>query len=133
MTWSADLVNDASTPLSAPVTCWNFTAGPRTRLLFLGPPSYVEKQPGSYLLLGIRPDAGPIVDEESLGAVVIYESHTRSVVLDPEVAEALASAGLHRLTREQWAKAPRQVAASAVVEQARERWPHHGRPARSVA
>ena len=97
-------------------------SGARTRLLFLGPPSYVEKQPGSYLLLGIRPNASPIVDEESLDTVVIYESHTRSVVLDPEEAtEALAAAGLHRLEREQWTKAPRQVAAGAVVEQARER------------
>jgi hypothetical protein len=98
------------------------SSGTRRRLLFLGPPSYVEKRPGSYLLLGIRPNAGKIVDEESLGTVVLYESHTRSVVLDPEEAtEALASAGLHRLTREQWAKASRQMAAGAVVEQARER------------
>jgi hypothetical protein len=94
----------------------------RTRQLFLGPPSYVEKRPGDFLLLGIRPNAGPIVDEESLGAVVTHESHTRSVVLDPDgAAEVLAAAGLHRLTREQWTKAPRQEAATAVVEQARER------------
>jgi hypothetical protein len=96
-------------------------SGARRRLLFLGPPSYVEKRPGLFLLLGIRPNAGPIVDEESLGAVVAYESHTRSVVLDSGgTAEALAAAGLHRLTREQWAKAPRQEAAATVVAQTRQ-------------
>jgi hypothetical protein len=93
----------------------------RTRLLFLGPPSYVEKQPGHFLLLGIRPNAGLLVDEDSLGAAVTYEAHTRTVVLDADsAAEALAAAGLHRLTREQWAKAPREAPAATVVEQARD-------------
>ena len=97
-------------------------ADARTRLLFLGPPSYVEKQPGHFLLLGIRPSAGLLVDEESLGAAVTYESHTQTVVLDEKsAAEALAAAGLHRLTREQWTKAPRPAPAATVVEQARDR------------
>jgi hypothetical protein len=97
-------------------------AGPRTRLLFLGPPSYVEKQPGEFLLLGVRPNAGALVDEETLGAEVIYEAHTRTVVLDPEsAAEALGAAGLHRLSREQWIRSPRREAAAAVIEQAQER------------
>lgn len=96
--------------------------GARTRLLFLGPPSYVEKQPGSYLLLGIRPNAKPVLDEEALGAAVIYESHTRSLILEPEAAvESFAAAGLQRLTREQWTKAPRQVASGVAVEQVRDR------------
>lgn len=96
--------------------------GGGTRLLFLGPPSYVERQPGHFLLLGIRPNAGPIVDEESLGAIVAYKSHTRSVMLDPEgAAGALAAARLHRLTPAQWAKAPRQEPAAAAVEQVRQR------------
>ncbi|WP_408895632.1 hypothetical protein ACJ5H2_12025 [Nocardioides sp. R1-1] len=96
--------------------------GSRTRLLFLGPPSYVEKQPGHYLLTGIRPHAGALVDEQSLGANVAYEAHTRAVILDPAGAtEALAAAGLHRVTREQWTRAPRQEPARAAVEAARER------------
>lgn len=94
--------------------------GGRTRLLFLGPPSYVEMRPGHFLLLGIRPNAGQILSEESLGAVVAYESHTRSVVLHSnEGIEALAAMGLHRLRPEQWAQAPRQDASSSVVEMAR--------------
>lgn len=97
-------------------------SGSRTRLLFLGPPSYVEKRPGHYVLLGIRPNAEALVDEESLGSPVSYESHTRTVVLDETSAsESLAAAGLHQLTREQWTKAPRQEAAAKVVDQARDR------------
>ncbi len=97
-------------------------SGARTRLLFLGPPSFVEKQPGSYLLLGIRPNAGSILDEQLVGATVTYEAHLRSVELDAETAaEVLAAAGLHRLTREQWARAPREDTAAAAVEQVRRR------------
>lgn len=92
----------------------------RTRLLYLGPPSYVEKQPGSYLLLGVRPNAAPILDEQFAGAAVSYEAHTRSVDLDPySAAEVLAAAGLHRLRREQWTRAPRVEAATAVIERVR--------------
>lgn len=96
--------------------------GTRARLLFLGPPSYVEKQAGHFLLLGIRPNDEPLVDEESLGASVIHESHIRSVALDPDgSAKALRAVGLHRMTREQWATAPRQESAATVVQQVRQR------------
>lgn len=97
------------------------STGSRGRLLFLGPPSYVEKQPGHFLLLGIRPNADSIVDEECLGAAVLYESHSRSVVLHGEGASALDTAGLHRLSPEEWTKTPRQETAAAVVEQVRQR------------
>jgi hypothetical protein len=97
-------------------------SGTQTRLLFLGPPSYVEKQSGEFLLLGIRPNASALVDEETLGAEVVYEAYTRTVALDPEsAADALGAAALHRLTRQQWARSPRQEAVAAVIEQARER------------
>lgn len=96
--------------------------GGRRRQLYLGPPSYVQKRPGQFLLLGVRPNAAPIVDEELLGAAVTYEAHTRYALLDPEgAAEALSAAGLHRLTRDQWAHAPRQEASSAVVEDVHQR------------
>lgn len=92
----------------------------RTRLLYLGPPSYVEKQPGSYLLLGVRPNASPILDEHLAHAGISYEAHTRSVDLEPDsAAEVLAAAGLHRLTREQWTKAPRVEAATTLIERVR--------------
>mgnify|MGYP005811427279 CR=1 FL=1 len=103
--------------------------GARTRLLFLGPPSYVEKQPGSYFLLGIRPNASPIIDEQSVGALVTYEAHTRLVELDPDAAaEVLTAVGLHRLTREQWTKTPRVEAATAAIERVRGQLAAHRMP-----
>lgn len=101
----------------------------RTRLLFLGPPSYVEKQPGGYLLLGIRPNASPILDEQTVDAEVSYEGHTRTIELDPDTAaEVLAAAGLHRLTREQWTKSPRVEAITAVIERVRSQLTSHRKP-----
>lgn len=99
------------------------------RLLFLGPPSYVEKEPGHYLLFGIRPNARLLVDEESLGVRVAYERHTRLVVRDADGAEEmLATGGLHRLTLEQWTKAPRLEPASSVIERASQRLVSTGAP-----
>lgn len=93
-----------------------------TRLLFLGPPSFVEKRPGRYLLLGIRAGAVPLVDEESLGSEVACEGPTRTVDLDPETApDALRAAGLQPLTPGQWAGVPRLEPAAAVIEQVRDR------------
>lgn len=92
------------------------------RLLFLAPPAYVEKRVGSYLLIGIRPGARPLVDEEALGAAIAYEGHTRTIALEPALAETLlASSGLHELALAVWARAPRQEASSVVIEQARAR------------
>lgn len=92
------------------------------RLLYLGPPSYVEKHPGHFLLLGIRPNADPLIDAESLGAAVTHKGHIRTITLDTHIAsEALAAAGLQRLTRKQWARAPRQDSAATVVDKARAR------------
>jgi len=97
-------------------------SGDRARLLYLGPPSYVEKQPGHYLILGIRPNAHPIIGEESVDSAMTYASHTRSVLLDPhEATEVMASAGLHRVTPEQWCKTPRQDTAASVIAQTRQR------------
>lgn len=92
--------------------------GPRT--LFLGPPSYVEKYVGDYLLLGIRPNGAPILDTQ-ISADIIYMAHTRSLTLDPDnAAESLAAAGLHRWDRSQWCRMPREQSAAAVIAQARQ-------------
>ncbi|MDL9947324.1 hypothetical protein QSJ19_17415 [Gordonia sp. ABSL11-1] len=99
------------------------------RMVFLGPPSYVRKWPGHYLLLGIRPDAGILVDEDSLGAAVTSESHTRTVILDERFAsEALTAAGLHRQTPEQWIRAPRPEAAATAIAAVRGRLSSVQRP-----
>ncbi|GHJ40465.1 hypothetical protein [Streptomyces sp. TS71-3] len=86
-----------------------------SRLLYLAPPSYVAKARGQYLLLGVRPNAAPLVDE-SVGAEVLPESHTRSIELDPEVGPVrLRAAGLHEIRREHWLKHPSAERAAAVV------------------
>ena len=94
----------------------------RSRLLFLGPPSFVEKHPGEYLLLGIRPRAATLLGSATADAEVIYDAHTRSVLLDADSGTAsLLAAGLHCLTRKQWTKAPRIESPADVIEKTRER------------
>jgi hypothetical protein len=92
------------------------------RQIYLGPPSYVEKQAGQYLLLGVRPYAAPLIDVDAMGAEIVYDGHTRTVLLDPSEADnTLADAGLLRMTAEQWIKAPRTEPYSAALDVIRER------------
>lgn len=87
------------------------------RQLYLAPPSYVTVRPGRHLLLGVRPNGSPIIDESFVGAPVEYEAHTRFLTLETDNTSAsLAGAGLHRLTAEQWARVPRDEPASALIE-----------------
>jgi len=97
--------------------------GERTRLLFLGPPSFVEKQPGEYMLLGVRPRNIALVDQVAEDVEVIHDGHTRSVLLDPTTGqETLIAAGLHRISKEQWTKAPRIEPAAQVLDHLREQF-----------
>jgi hypothetical protein len=92
-----------------------------TRQLYLGPPSYVVKTPGQYLLLGVRPYAAPLVGD-ALAVGIIHEGHTRTVTLDGDSASAqLQAAGLHEITREQWLKAPRVQNAAEFLNDLRHR------------
>ncbi|MFF5219511.1 hypothetical protein [Micromonospora sp. NPDC000442] len=92
-----------------------------TRLLFLGPPSYVVKEPGRYLLLGIRPFGAALVGE-ALASDVLYEGHTRTIELAEDTAgELLTALGLHEITREQWAMHPAAVSASEFLDAYRQR------------
>lgn len=89
------------------------------RQLYLAPPSHVTVRPGRHLLLGVRPNASPIFDESIVDAPVEYEAHTRFLTLETEdTAALLATAGLHRMTIEQWARVPREEPASALIERA---------------
>lgn len=95
--------------------------GERTRLLFLGPPSFVEKQPGEYLLLGVRPRSVALVDQTAEDVEVIHDAHTRSVLLDQATGQAtLVAAGLHRVSKGQWTKAPRIEPSVTVIDRLRE-------------
>ncbi|WP_431971323.1 hypothetical protein [Nocardia sp. bgisy134] len=89
------------------------------RLLYLGPPSYIEREPGTYLLLGIRPFGAPLVDKE-LGDAIEQDAHLRSIRLDPETAaERMSAAGLQLIDREQWVASPRREDAQALLHRLR--------------
>jgi len=95
--------------------------GHSTRLLFLGPPSYVEREPGKYLLLGIRPFGGSLVGSE-LGQQVRYEAHTRTIEVEAEVARTrFAALSLHEISPGRWTAQPRRLAAEKLVDQLRSR------------
>lgn len=88
----------------------------RTRQLFLGPPSYVERSSGQYVLIGVRPYGLPLLDDADAGTVVC-DGNLRTIDLDPDTGrQYLKDAGLHRLTVEQWCKAPNPQPASAAIE-----------------
>ncbi|WP_310709503.1 hypothetical protein [Nonomuraea sp. 3-1Str] len=91
------------------------------RQLYLGPPSYVRKAPGQYLLLGVRPNGVQLVDE-SVGAVVQYERHMRLLSLKAEIAPPqLHAAGLNEICRAHWLKHPGPDRALTIVDVMRQR------------
>lgn len=80
--------------------------GRRARLIYLGPPSYIEREPGNYLLLGVRPFGASLLDGE-LQTAVQYEGHTRSIRLESATAdETLETAGLQHIDRDTWIVSP---------------------------
>jgi hypothetical protein len=96
-------------------------SGERTgRLIFLGPPSFVTKVPGEYLIFGVRPEGRPLIDDER--ATIEYEAHLRVLRLLPDIAhEVLAATGLHELRRNRWLRHPQRAVAAQVVAEYRTR------------
>jgi hypothetical protein len=91
------------------------------RLLYLGPPSYVERRPGQYLLLGIRPYGAPLISSD-LAGVIQDEGHTRTIELFPDQAAAqLSELGLHMIRPRQWVRRPAQVPPGELIGHVRER------------
>lgn len=85
----------------------------RSRLLYLGPPSFVEKSPGHYLLTGVRPLAAPLVGDD---IKIEYVRHTRTASLEPATAEAtLRASGLHKVNRQQWTGQPGAAGAGQFI------------------
>lgn len=95
--------------------------GQSTRLLFLGPPTYVEREPGQYLLLGIRPFGDPLVDSE-LGQQIQYNRHIRTIEVEAETASArFATMGLQKISRDRWTARPSRRAAADLTDHLRRR------------
>jgi hypothetical protein len=86
-----------------------------TRLLFLGPPTFVEKSGGHYLVTGIRPLGAALLPAD---IALEYEAHARTALLEGEGAEArLREAGLHKISVQQWIGQPAVVSAHDYVGQ----------------
>lgn len=80
--------------------------GQTARHLYLAPPSFLERLPGCYLLIGIRPFGRPLI-EDDLAQAIEYEGHTRSLLLDPADGPAqLLERGLHALKKDRWVASP---------------------------
>lgn len=74
------------------------------RLLYLGPPTFVERSAGQYLLAGIRPLGHPLVDD---AARIEHEGHLRTASFSGGNADdRLQAAGLHGVTRARWVGLP---------------------------
>ncbi|MPT13529.1 MAG: hypothetical protein E2601_01240 [Microbacterium sp.] len=87
------------------------------RQLYLAPPSYVTIRPGRHLLLGVRANARPLVDDSVVGTQVDFVAQMRHLTTEMKNdASLLAAAGLHRMTTEQWARVPREEPASALID-----------------
>jgi hypothetical protein len=93
------------------------------RLLYLGPPSYIEAHAGRYLVTGIRPFGAPLIGTGlPKGTRIQYEGHTRTIDLPPnQVPALLAEAGLHRIRRDHWLRQPAEVTAADLASRMRQR------------
>jgi hypothetical protein len=95
--------------------------GSSVRLVYLGPPSFIERAPGTYLLLGVRPYSAPLLDENLLTEVAC-EGHTRAIQLDAATAaDTLAGAGLQQIERQRWVASPREESAAELLRRTAER------------
>lgn len=101
--------------------------GRMVRLVYLGPPSYVEKAPGTYMLLGVRPFGAWLVSAD-LAAQTSREGHVRLIELDAaQATETFRAAGLQRLDRQRWVASPAVEPASRLVRRISERLDVAGR------
>jgi hypothetical protein len=85
--------------------------------IFLGQPAFVRRDSGSCLLVGVRPDGLPLVDEQ--GGATEFDAHVRLVSYSAGagVDHPLASSDLLELTAEQWLRAPRATPAADLVSE----------------
>lgn len=91
--------------------------GRRVRQLFLGPPAFVPRRTGCFLL-GVRPEGAPLVACES-DTEIEYRDHLRWLPWEEreDAQEALIGQGLIRLEPETWLSAPRAAQPSDLVRE----------------
>lgn len=84
------------------------------RRVFLGAPAFVRRSSGSCVLVGVRPEASPLLDDE-LSRYIHYEGHVRAVRSPDAVKEIVSSGGLVEIGSAQWLRPPRMTAASDLL------------------
>ena len=94
----------------------NAPDGPQKHL-YLGPPAFVRRASGSFLVLGIRPEAAPIVGEELL-PLVVHDRHVRSVKADPgrDIEDLLLASGLREVPAQTWLQSPRSLDPQSAID-----------------
>lgn len=81
------------------------TEGIRRRLIYLGHPRYVRRRTGDVVLLGVRPDARPIVGDE-LAPRVEQVGYLRRVPAAPDLYGLLSDYGIQEIKASRWIRAP---------------------------
>jgi len=81
------------------------------RLLYLAPPAFVQTLRGTFVLLGIRPEGAPLLDDSLLPSIR-YERHTRTLVAKDQtsMAASLRVTGLQEMNASRWLRAPSECA-----------------------
>lgn len=96
-------------------------SGRSTRLLYLAPPSYIERVPGNYLLMGVRPFGSPLIGDE-MAEGIEFEGYTRILAFDRTGADdELRSRGLQRVPRDRWVGSPKVETPTEFIERHRAR------------
>lgn len=91
------------------------SGGQRRRLIYLGPPRYVERSTGDLLLIGVRPDGAPLVGEGLIERVHVDRHLRRLVNPTAEELELVSVYGLDRLSEDKWMRhAPPQDAVDLI-------------------
>jgi hypothetical protein len=87
-----------------------------TRLLYLGPPSFIEREPGVFSLVGVRPYGMPLLDAD-LADSIEREGHTRTLrFASVDATEQLARRGLQQMSARRWVASPRQESAAQLLQ-----------------
>jgi hypothetical protein len=86
--------------------------------LFLGPPAYVRRLSGSFLLLGIRPEGQPLIGEDAQ-ALIRCERHLRVIrpLAGTDIEALLVDYELRDVPLNQWLRSPRPVTAVQLVDE----------------
>jgi len=90
----------------------------RRRMLYLGPPAFVRRSGGAFLLLGVRPEGASLVGE-SLAVLIEHEHHLRIInaASGTDIATLLDDYGLHEVSQEVWLRCPLMAPAIDVLRE----------------